>query len=92
MKRMSYYKPTDNITQDGIIVIPIYQQKDKKYFSFIYKDKYSNLIVLDNFIEIEKNYLINLKRPAEILNITNCKKMNKDELVESLQNKIIFMN
>jgi len=89
---MSYYKPTDNITQDGIIVIPIYQQKDKKYFSFIYKDKYSNLIVLDNFIEIEKNYLINLKRLAEILNITNCKKMNKDELVESLQNKIIFMN
>jgi hypothetical protein len=89
---MSYYKPTDNITQDGIIVIPIYQQKDNKYFSFIYKDKYSNLIVLDNFIEIEKNYLINLKRLAEILNITNCKKMNKDELVESLQNKIIFMN
>jgi hypothetical protein len=89
---MSYYKPTDNIIQDGIIVIPIYQQKDKKYFSFIYKDKYSNLIVLDNFIEIEKNYLINLKRLAEILNITNCKKMNKDELVESLQNKIIFMN
>lgn len=89
---MSYYKPTDNITQDGIIVIPIYQQKEKKYFSFIYKDKYSNLIVLDNFIEIEKNYLINLKRLAEILNITNCKKMNKDELVESLQNKIIFMN
>jgi len=89
---MSYYKPTDNITQDGIIVIPIYQQKEKKYFSFIYKDKYSNLIVLDNFIEIEKNYLINLQRLAKIVNVPNCKKMNKDELVESLKNKIIFMN
>ena len=89
---MSYYKPTDNITQDGLLVIPTYQQKDKKYFSFIYKEKYSTLIVLDNFIELEKNCLVNLKRLAEILNITNCKKMNKDELVESLQNRIIFMN
>ena len=77
---MSYYKPTDNITQDGLIVIPTYQQKDKKYFSFIYKEKYSTLIVLDNFIELEKNCLV------------NCNKMNKTELVESLQNRIIFMN
>ena len=48
--------------------------------------------MLDNFIEIEKNYLINLQRLAEIVNVPNCKKMNKDELVESLKNKIIFMN
>lgn len=89
---MSYYKPTDNITQDGLIVIPIYQQKDKKYFSFIYKEKYSTLIVLDNFIELEKNCLVNLKRLAEILNIKNYNKMNKIELAESLQNRIIFMN
>ena len=82
---MSYYQPNDNKFIKSILIIPQCQQ-NLPYFSL----KYKNTIIIDLYKDIQKNIIPILQNIAKILQIKKYNKMNKQELIDVINNHILF--
>jgi hypothetical protein len=90
---MSYVSPSNLILENGILRVPsenIIDIFENTYFSF----KYENVIYTDSFVDIKKNMRPILEKLMLIFGISpsEIKRMKKKDLIEYIQNRIIFEN